>query len=171
MSARDRDMWTAVLCQGAMEYSAESDLRRLGIPVYLPQHKRKWQPVGATSPMLRFSPLFKNYLLVPVAHARRRELHFVRYLRQPKHLLTSAEGVIWSIGVDVVDEIMRLEQSGHFDEVEPVLGDKVRLRSTGALAGLDLFVSSVDDKIARMFSPMLGGARVSAKVADLARAG
>jgi hypothetical protein len=46
----------------------------------------------------------------------------------------------------------------------------VRLKATGALSGMDLIVASLDEKTAQLFSPLFGGARVTAKTVDLARA-
>jgi hypothetical protein len=38
------------------------------------------------------------------------------------------------------------------------------------LAALDLIVASLDEKTAQLFGPLFGGARVTAKTADLTRA-
>jgi hypothetical protein len=70
----------------------------------------------------------------------------------------------------VIFELARAENEGRFDEVPPELGDKVRLRSSGALSAMELIVASLDATTAQLFSPLFGGARVTAKTANLTRA-
>jgi hypothetical protein len=114
--------------------------------------------------------LFPRYLLLPIAEARRRELHYVPGLTGDRYLLASAEGRIWEAPASVVSAISEAENRGEFDEIPPSLGDKVKLRGTGALSTMELLVSCLDTTTAQLFSPILGGARVKAKVADLTRA-
>jgi hypothetical protein len=152
------------------EYDAELDCRRLGLHAYLPQQRKSWLPRGAQKPMLRSVPLFPRYLFLPIQEARARQLHHVRGLCGHSYLLASAEGRIWEAPGEVIFEIAKAENEGRFDEVPPELGDKVRLRGTGALSMMELLVNCLDTTTAQLFSPMLGGSRVSAKVADLVRA-
>ena len=166
-----KNSWTAAICASAREYEAECELRRLGIPVYLPQYRKKWLPPGEHRWVLRRHPLFRGYVLVPAHEARSRQMHFAKHLHKPRFLLSSSEGTLWTVPADVVLEVARIENEGGYDECEPGLGDKVRLRSKGAMGGVDLFVASVDAKIAQLLVPLFGGARATAKVADLARAG
>jgi hypothetical protein len=165
-----KDAWTAAICQPTLEFIAEMELRRLGVHCYLPTHRRRWQPAGATGPMLRSSVLFKGYILVRLDDARRREMHFARGLRQPRPLLSSETGTLWTIGADVVHELMERANTGLYDECDPELGAKVRLRTKGAMSAVDLFVASVDDKVAQLLSPLFGGSRTVARVSDLTRA-
>ena len=162
-----KDAWTALICVGAREYECEVELRRLGVQVYLPQFKTKWRPPGSgDKPLYRRAPLFKGYVLVPAADARRRELHFVRSLRQPKWLLSSAEGVVLTIPADTIFRIARAEHEGKFDEQEPHKGT---VRSGNVLSAMEMLLAVVDSETGRIMSPLLGGARVSAK-ADLVHA-
>jgi hypothetical protein len=48
--------------------------------------------------------------------------------------------------------------------------ERVRLRSSGALSAMELVVASLDEKTVQLFSPLFGGARVTAKTASLTRA-
>jgi hypothetical protein len=66
--------------------------------------------------------------------------------------------------------IQQTENEGGFDETRPVLGDRVRLKAGGALSGMDLVVANLDEKTAQLFSPLFGGARVTAKTSSLTRA-
>jgi hypothetical protein len=166
-----KDAWTAAVCASAREYEAETELRRLGITCYVPQYRKKWLPPGAHKPVFRRHPLFRGYLLVPACEGRSRLMHYARHLQKPRFLLSSAEGTLWTIPGEVVFEVARIENEGGYDECDPDLGDKVRLRSKGAMGGVDLFVASVDSKIAQLLTPLFGGVRATAKIADLARAG
>jgi hypothetical protein len=165
-----RDSWACCVTAGAHEYDAECEIRRLGVSAYLPQQRKFWLPRGEQKPLRRSVPLFKGYILVPANEARRRELHSARYLRQPKYLLASLEGQIWTCPGEVVFELARLENEGRFDEIAPSLGDRVKLKGGGALSAMELLVSCLDQTTAQLFSPILGGARVTAKVSDLTRA-
>jgi hypothetical protein len=114
--------------------------------------------------------LVPRYFFLPVAEARARQLHHVRGLSGHRHLLASAEGRIWECPGEVIFEIARAENEGKFDEVPPELGDRVRLKGNSALSTMDLLVHCLDTTTAQLFSPLLGGTRVTVKVADLARA-
>ena len=165
-----KDAWTAAVCVSARQYDVEVELRRLGIPVYLPQYRKKWLPPGEHKPVFRRQPLFRGYVLVPAHEARSRQMHFARHLQKPRFLLSSAEGTLWTVPGEIVFEVAKIENEGGYDECDPDLGDRVRLRTTGAMAAVDLFVSSVDGKVAELFSPLFRGCRVTAKTASLARA-
>ena len=72
-----KDSFAAITTLGAKEYDVDRDCRRLGLHPFFPQQRKLWLPRGAQKPLLRASPLFPRYLLVPIAEARRRELHYV----------------------------------------------------------------------------------------------
>ncbi len=162
--------WTAVTTLGTMEYVVHSELNRAGLSPYLAQRKASWAPRGATRPMTRKIPIFPKYVFLPVAEARLPQVHYCRGLPSQKYLLTSAEGAIWTMGSAIVDEIMRLEREGTFDEVPPELGDRVRLKGGGALSTMELLVASLDTATAQILTPLFGGTRATVKTADLARA-
>ena len=160
---RDRDAWTAIMTLAAAEYVVATELGRLGLRPYLAQRKSRWLPKGATRPMPRSTPLFPRYLFLPVAEARLPQLHYVRGLPGHRYLLTSAEGVIWTAGADVIFEVARLENEGAFDAVDVLPGEKVRLRGTSSLSNLDLLVATAGEKMVELLSPLFGGVRASAR--------
>jgi hypothetical protein len=171
MRDRHDTPWAAAMTLGGKEYEAECAIRRLGVSVYLPQMRKSWLPHGATKPMLRAQPLFPRYLFLPLPEARARQLHYVRGLAGHQYLLASVEGKIWQAPAQVIFDLAKAENEGKFDEIPPDPGDRVRLRAGGALSALDLFVSSLGERTAQLFSPLLlGGARVTARVSDLTRA-
>jgi hypothetical protein len=165
-----RDSWAACMTLASREYDAELDCRRLGLHPFLPQMRKSWLPRGATKPMLRAQPLFPRYFFLPLPEARARQLRHVRGLCGHSYLLASAEGRIWEAPGPVIFELARAENEGKFDEIPPELGDRVRLRAGGALSSLDLFVSSLGEKTAQLFSPLFQGCRATARSADLTRA-
>ena len=165
----NRDSWAAVMTLAAREYDAKLDCERLGLHPYLPQMRKSWLPRGATKPMLRSVPLFPRYLFVPIAEARARQLHYCRGLAGPRFLVASADGRVWEAPGSVIFEIARAENEGRFDEVPPALGDRVRLKGSGALSTMDLLVSCLDTTTAQLLTPLFGGVRATAKIADLAR--
>ena len=166
-----RDAWAVAVTAASMEYVARLDLERLGLHPYLPQYRVPWSPPGALKPLIRARPLFPRYLFIPISEARAREMHFCRGLCGHRYLLASAEGTTWTAPGEVVHEIAVLENEGHFDAVEPSLGEKVRLRTDGPLSALDLLVAHPDAKIVELLSPLFGGSRTIARSADLVRAG
>jgi hypothetical protein len=165
-----RDSYAACVTLAAREYDAKLDCERLGLHPYLPQTRKSWLPRGATKPMLRCVPLFPRYLFLPIAEARARQLHHVRGLCGHSYLLASAEGRTWEAPGPVIAELVQAEKEGRFDEIPPVLGDRVRLKASGALSGMELVVACLDEKVAQLLSPLFGGARVTAKTASLTRA-
>jgi hypothetical protein len=164
---RDKDAWAACMTLATREYDAKLDCERLGLHPYLPQMRKSWLPRGAVKPMLRAVPLFPRYFFLPLPEARARQLHYIRGLAGHRHLLASVEGRIWEAPGSVILELARAENEGKFDEIPPELGDKVRLRSPGALSAMELIVASLDATTAQLFSPLFGGARVRAKTANL----
>jgi hypothetical protein len=152
--------WAAATTAKGMEYSARLELERLGLHPYLPQHRRKWLPPGATRPVIRSYPLFPKYLFLPACEARSREAHYVRQLQGPKPLLCNGEGQLWLAPAADIFAIQQTENEGGFDEIRPVLGDRVKLKGNGALSAMDLVVACIDEKTAQLFSPLFGGARV-----------
>jgi hypothetical protein len=165
-----KDSWAAITTLGAKEYDVDRDCRRLGLHPFFPQQRKLWLPRGASKPLLRASPLFPRYLLLPINEARRRELHYIPGLTGDRYLLASAEGRIWEAPGSVVTAISEAESRGDFDEVPPSLGDRAKLRGTGALSTMSMLVNCLDAGAAQLLSPLFGGSRVTAKVADLVRA-
>ena len=161
--------WACAITLGAREYDAELDCRRLGLHPYLPQMRKSWLPRGAQKPMLRAIPLFPRYLFIPVGEARSRQLHHVRGLIGHSYLLASGER-LWTCSAEIIFEIAKAENEGRFDEVPPELGDRVRLKGSGALSTMDLLVSCLDTTTAKVFLPLFGGVTATVKTADLARA-
>jgi hypothetical protein len=168
---RDRDSWAVISTLAAKEYVVASELARLSLHPYLAQRKARWTPRGASKPMTRCVPLFPKYIFIPVCEARLPQLHFVPGLPGHKFLLTSAEGSIWTTSADCIFEVARLENMGAFDACDVAPGERVRLNTAGPLSAIDLFVSVAGEKMAELFSPLLGGAKVMARSADLVRAG
>jgi hypothetical protein len=167
---RDKDAWAVISTLAGKEYLVASELARVSLSPYLAQHKVRWTPRGAARPMTRCVPLFPKYIFIPVREARLPQLHFVPGLPGHKYLLTSAEGSIWTASADVISEIARLERAGAFDVCGVAQGERVRLKTAGPLSAVDLFVSVAGEKMAELFSPLFGGAKVIAKSADLVRA-
>jgi hypothetical protein len=58
-----------------------------------------------------------------------------------------------------------------FDETAPSPGDRVRLKTASAMSSVDLFIERANAQVATLFSPLLGGSRVTAPLANLTRAG
>ena len=166
-----RNSFAACMTLASKEYDAKLDCERLGLHPFLPQMRKSWLPRGATKPMLRAQPLFPRYFFIPLPEARARQMHHVRGLCGHHYLLASAEGRIWEAPGPVIAELVQAEKDGRFDEVPPSLGDRVRIKGHGALSAMELLVSCLDTTTAQLFSPMFKGCRVTAKVADLARAG
>jgi hypothetical protein len=164
-----RDGWAACVTNPAADYQVRLDLERFGLHPYMPQHRRNWLPRGATRPLVRSFPLFKGYIFVPIAEARKRELFFVRGLKQPRHLLSDSEGVLWVAPADAIQVIARTEQEGGFDETPPFRGDRMRLNVTGPLAAMELFIGRFDARTVELLAPLFGGSRMTARVGDLAR--
>jgi hypothetical protein len=164
-----RDAFAACMTLASREYEAELDCRRLGLHPYLAQQRKSRLLRGGTKPMMRSVVLFPRYFFLPLAEARVRQLHHVRGLSGHRHLLASAEGRIWECPGDIIFEIAKAENAGLFDEVPPELGDRVKLRGNGVLSTMELLVSCLDTTTAQLFSPMLGGSRVKAEIADLTR--
>ena len=165
-----RDSWAAVMTAAAAEYAVTTELTRLGLHPYLAQRKQRWLPRGATRPMPRSTPLFPRYVFVPIAEARLPQLHYVRGLPGHRFLLSSAEGAVWTASAECIFEIAKLENEGAFDVLDVVPGEKVRLRGTSPLSTLDLLVATAGEKMTELLSPLFGGAKVTAKNADLVRA-
>jgi hypothetical protein len=165
--------WAAVTTLGGREYDAKLNCERLGLHPYPPQQRKSWQPRTAThiaKPLLRSVPLFPRYFFIPVVEARARQLHYVRGLCGHQYLVSSLEGRIWEAPGEVIFALAKAENEGRFDEIPPELGDKVRVKGTGALSGMELVVASLDEKVAQLFSPLFGGSRMTARSADLTRA-
>jgi hypothetical protein len=166
-----RDSYAAVQTLAGREYESRLDAERLGLHPYLPQMRKSWLPRGAVKPMLRSQPLFPRYWFLPLHEARARQLHYIRELAGNNYLLASVEGTVWQAPGEVIFCIAKAENEGKFDEIPPDLGSKVRLRAGGVLSTMDLLmVARIDDKIAQLFSPLLGGCRATAKAVDLVRA-
>jgi hypothetical protein len=166
-----KDAFACAVTQGGHEYVAETDLRRLGLHPYLAQYRVSWSPPGAVKPLARKRPLFPKYIFIPIREARSREMYFVRGLAGRKHLLSSAEGVLWIAPAEAVHLIETLENEGAYDQLDVGLGDKVRLKTNGPLSVMDLLVQRADAKLVEMLSPLFGGSRVVARAESLARAG
>jgi hypothetical protein len=164
------DSWTAAITLGGKEFECELELRRYGITAYLPVARRLLLPRGEVKPLRRSEALFKGYVLILAKHARYRELRFCPHLRQPKYLLSSPEGRIWTCPADVIFEIARLEHEGKFDEVPPEIGSRARLKGGGVLSTMDLLVSCLDSATAQAISPLFGGSRTTVRTADLVKA-
>jgi hypothetical protein len=166
--------WAACTTLGGREYDAKQDCERLGLHPYLPQQRKSWTPHVASQrlakPLLRACPLFPRYFFLPLCEARARQLHYCRGLAGHQYLLASAEGRIWEAPGEVIFELAKAENEGKFDEILPELGDRVRVKGVGVLSAMELVVASLDVTTAQLFSPFFGGARMTAKTANLTRA-
>ena len=95
----------------------------------------------------------------------------LRTLRGPRRELqrrdsASGGGDCGAFPGETIFAIARAEHEGKFDEYEPSLG---KARSGNVLSAMEMLLAAVDSETGRIMSPLLGGARVSAK-ADLVHA-
>jgi hypothetical protein len=164
-----KDDWVAAVTEPAAEYSAKIELERLGLHPYLAQFRKVWSPPGASKPMVRLHPLFPRYLFLPLIEARVREMHYARGLRRPQAILASAEGRPWVATESEINTVIQLEKQGSFDEILAI-GDRVRLKKTGVLSGIEILLSSSTSRTAELFLPLFGGCRGTSTMESIVRA-
>ena len=164
-----KDDWIVAVTEPAAEYSAKTELERLGLHPYLPQFRKVWSPPGASKPMVRLHPLFPRYLFVPIGEARVREMHYARGLRRPRAILADAEGKPMVATRAEIDMVTQMERQGSFDEILAI-GDRVRLKKTGVLAGMEILLSRSTERTAELFLPLFGGCRGSVVLEQVVRA-
>lgn len=164
-----KDDWIAAVTEPAAEYAAKIELERLGLSPYLAQFRKVWSPPGASKPMVRLHPLFPRYLFLPLAEARHREMHYAKGLRRPRAILADAEGKPWVATGLEISTIIQMEKQGSFDEIIAI-GDRVRLKKTGVLSGIEILLSKSTERTAELFLPLFGGCRGTSTMENLQRA-
>jgi hypothetical protein len=158
-----RNDWVALVTDPAAEYTARTELERLGLTPC-----RRWQPPRGHAMIPRRYPLFPRYLLLPIRDAKAPAIHFCRGVRRFKPILASADGGLWRIADAIVDDVKIAEAAGRFDEANLKPGEKVQV-AQGALAGVAAVLETVSGGRAELFSPLLGGARIVTASSSLAR--
>lgn len=152
-----RSDWVALVTEPAAEYTAATELTRLGLHPYLPQAARRWSPPDAVAIMRRY-PIFPRYLLLPVADLDHRRLRLARGLRRARPILADGNGRPWRVGDAIIGAIRAAEEAGDFDDIL-VRGDKVRIND-GILANIAAFLEESHGNTLHLLTPLLGGATV-----------
>jgi hypothetical protein len=141
-----RDNWAGVRVAPAMEFIACQEIRRFCLTCFLPQRRVRVWPKGVTEPFLYATPLIRGRLLMPLAQARDRALHYARGCRGPKFLVDDAEGRPWTVADDAVRELSCFEREGAFDA--PLSGNMARLE------GGELLAAVAGEALAHLFAPL-----------------
>ena len=159
-----RTDWIALTTDPAAEYLALSELCRFGLEPYLPQARRRYQPVAGKL-CIRFYPLFPRYLLLPVRQLDRSVLRMCRGVKKLMPVLCDREGNVWRAPDSAVRVIREAEVRGEFSE-NFQKGVKVRLNSP-ILQEIHAVIEKNDEKLLTLFSPLFGGARMKVSRQDV----
>lgn len=161
-----RTDWTALLTEPAAEYTAHTELQRLGLAPYLPQlRKRQHTRVGAC--VTRSFPLFPRYLLILAKDAYHPSIRFARGVARSRHILADTEGRLWRAPQRVIDAVREAERRGFFDEILHK-GDPVTLTS-GVLASVcSVLTDTQTAGMIELLTPLFGGSRATIAAAKVA---
>jgi hypothetical protein len=162
-----RSDWVALVTEPAAEYLACTELERFGLRPYLPQVRKRWMPPHANGYIPRRYPLFPRYLLLPIGDANPATIRVARGLRKIRPLLAADNGAVWRAPDRVIQEIQQAELRGEFDELL-VQGAAVSLNGT-PLAGVAAILERSHANTVELFSPLLGGARITVSAARIVR--
>lgn len=152
--------WHAVETRPAMEYVAETEIRRVGITVYLPQYRREYRHHRSKKWLARSFPLFTGYLFVRADDLDWGALAICRGLER-NAVLRDPEGVPVRISDAEIAAIRTKEEAGEFDELRARsvglhAGQEVTI-AAGALAGKEALVARVKSgRNARLLLRMFG---------------
>jgi transcription antitermination factor NusG len=139
--------WYAIRTRPAMEYVAETEMRRVGLEPYLPQHKREFRHHRSKAWIARSFPLFDGYIFAPGGG----EFHWSALAIckgvEREAVLRDVSGKPIPIGDDIIQRIREKEQCGAFDELRMTsgrlkAGDIVKI-TDGSLAGIEGALSHV----------------------------
>jgi hypothetical protein len=136
--------WAAVVTALGQEHLAHNECRRFCLTCYLPQRRIRVWPKGATEPVLWAVPLIRGRLLLPLAEARDRALHYARGVRGPEYLVKGPKGRPWTAPDEAVRELSTFEREGAFDDPLP----------HNALRGSELMAAIAGEALAQLFAPL-----------------
>jgi hypothetical protein len=155
-----RNDWVAVVTDPGAEYLALTELNRLGLRVYLPQGRKLWHHVRASTALLRRYPVFPGYILLPLRDAKPEVLRLCRGVRRIRPILSTSEGHLWRAPATVIDAVRESEDRGDFDEVLAT-GDPIKL-AKGVLAGVQAVLTETACRgRVEILMPLFGGVKAS----------
>lgn len=152
--------WYAVETRPGAEYVAETEMRRVGLTVYLPQYRREFRHHRSKAWIARSFPLFTGYLFVRVEDLDWSALATCRGLER-NGVLRNPEGKPVAVEDAAVMAIRTKEEAGEFDELRARSsglheGQEVAI-AAGALAGKEALVARVrSGKNVRLLLQMFG---------------
>jgi len=152
--------WCAVETRPAAEYVAETEMRRVGLTVYLPQYRREYRHHRSKAWIARSFPLFTGYLFVRADNLDWAALAVCRGLER-NGVLRDPEGRPVRIGDAEIGAIRAKEEAGEFDDLRARsaglhVGQEVAI-AAGALAGKEALVARVrSGKNVRLLLQMFG---------------
>lgn len=168
--------WYAVETKPAAEYVAETEIRRVGIEVFLPQYRREYRHHRSKKWIARSFPLFTGYLFVRAEQLDWGALMTCRGLERDP-VLRDADNRPVRIGGTEIEAIRERAEAGEFDDLRTRSagfrsGERVRI-SGGALAGMEALVARVKSgrNVALLIEMFGTEVQVSVPVAKLAKAG
>ena len=88
-----RNDWCALIAEPTYEYVAVNELRRFGLSPFLPELNKRWIAPRGGGVLPRRFPLFPCYILLRIAEANHRAVHYARGLRKFRPVL--ADDASW----------------------------------------------------------------------------
>lgn len=163
-----RNDWAALVTQAAREYSARTELERLGLTPYLPQCRRQMR-VAPRDFVMRCYPLFPRYILIPYNQTTSPSLRLVRGLARTEAMpsgILHTDGRPWRTSAAVIHEIREAEVFGRFDET-PLPGSIVQLANP-SLAHLQVRLTKIiSPSTCVLLTPLFGGSKAVAKTGEV----
>lgn len=168
--------WYALETRPAAEYVAETEIRRVGVEVYLPQFRREYRHHRSKKWIARSFPLFTGYLFIRADGLDWGALATCRGIERDG-VLRDMAGKPLAIDGEEVDAIRAREAAGEFDDLRArsagfKSGERVVITG-GALVGREALVARVKSgRNVSLLLEMFGSKiTVSVPVAKLARTG
>jgi hypothetical protein len=163
-----RNDWVAVVTEPGAEYLAWTELNRLGLRAYLPQGRKLWRHMRASTALLRRYPLFPGYILLPLRDARPEVIRLCRGLRRIKPILSDSEGHLWRAPDDIVAAVRESEDRGDFDQLlqrhDPIVITR------GVLASVQAIITDTARRgRVEVVMPLFGGVKASVPQGNVMR--
>lgn len=109
--------WFAVATKPGGEYTAETELRRVGIAAYLPQYRREYRHHRSKAWIVRKFPLFQGYIFIPADDLDWGAMMSCDGIAR-EGVLRCAEGKPVPIPDQIIARIHNCEARGEFDDLK-----------------------------------------------------